>query len=53
MLSFGEGGSGANEQGLCFAAIEFQQVAAHPAPGVLVAGGERGGGRAVLSLVYM
>ena len=44
--SVGEGGFGANEQGFGFAAVEFQEVPAHPAPDVLEAVGERGGGGA-------
>ena len=43
ILKFGEGGFGANDQGLSLAAIELQKVPAHPAPDVLDAGGEGGG----------
>ena len=43
VLCFGEGGFGANDQGLSLAAIELQKVPAHPAPDVLESGGEGGG----------
>lgn len=45
MLCFGEGGFGADEQGLSFATIELQEVPAHPAPDILKTGGEGGGGK--------
>ncbi len=42
VLRFGEGGFGADEQGLGFIAVELQEVPAHPAPDVSQAGGEGG-----------
>lgn len=45
VFCFGEGGFGADEQGLCFATIELEEIPAHPAPDVLKAGGKGGGGK--------
>ena len=42
-LWFGEGGFGADYQGLGLIAVELQEVHAHPAPDVFQAGDEGGG----------